>query len=82
LWNGDSFAERNTRALISDRSPRLARESFYRGSADRQVQKISAGKFHFEPPFRFTSLDHLVREREQPVRSLEAERLCSLEIDD
>src|SRR6516165_2752714 len=28
------------------------------------------------------SLDHLVGEREQPVRNLEAESLCSLEVDD
>jgi hypothetical protein len=31
-----------------------------RGSARGQMQEISAGKFHFEPPSRFTSLDHLV----------------------
>jgi hypothetical protein len=29
------------------------------------MQKLSAGKFHFEPPSRFTSLDHLVGAREQ-----------------
>jgi hypothetical protein len=33
-----------------------------RGSARRQMQKISAGKFHFEPPF--TSFDYLVGARE------------------
>jgi hypothetical protein len=37
-----------------------ARDARQRGSAGAQMQKISAGKFHFEPPSRFTSLDHLV----------------------
>ena len=32
------------------------------------------GSFMFEPPSRFTSLDHLVGERKQLVRNLEAER--------
>jgi len=49
------------------------------GSAGRQMQKISAGKFHFEPPSPFTSLDHFVGEREQLIRHLEAERLGSLD---
>ena len=30
------------------------------------MQKSSAGKFHFEPPSPFTSLDHLVGGGEQP----------------
>jgi hypothetical protein len=34
-----------------------------RGSARGQMQKLSAGKFHLEPPF--TSLDHLVGAGEQ-----------------
>src|SRR5215472_2265654 len=38
--------------------PSQARNGWERGSARGQMQKISAGKFHFEPPF--TSLDHLV----------------------
>src|SRR5215470_6219006 len=38
--------------------PRYARYSRQRGSARGQMQKISAGKFHYEPPF--TSLNHLV----------------------
>jgi hypothetical protein len=29
------------------------------------MQKISAGKFHFEPPSRFTAFNHLVGDREQ-----------------
>src|SRR5215467_15318651 len=44
------------------------------------MEKSFAGKFHVEPPF--TSLDHLVGKREQPVRNLEAKRLRGLEIDD
>jgi hypothetical protein len=43
--------------------PRDARHGRQRGSARCQMQKISAGKFHFEPPF--TSLDHLVGAGEQ-----------------
>jgi hypothetical protein len=38
------------------------------------MQKSTAGKFHFEPPSRFTSLDHLVGAREQRRRHVEAER--------
>src|SRR5262245_48858060 len=34
------------------------------------MQKMSTGKFHSEPPSRFTSLDHLVGEREQLRRNL------------
>src|SRR5262245_4606183 len=40
--------------------PRDARHRRERGSARCQMQKISAGKFHSEPPSLFTSLDHLV----------------------
>ena len=29
-------------------------------SARGQMQECAAGKFHFEPPSRFTSFDHLV----------------------
>jgi hypothetical protein len=29
-------------------------------AARRQMEKSTAGKFHFAPPFRFTSFDHLV----------------------
>jgi hypothetical protein len=44
--------------VLRPRDPRDARQ---RGSARGQVQKLSAGKFHFEPPF--TSFHHLVGER-------------------
>jgi hypothetical protein len=40
------------------------------------------GKFILEPPSRFTSLDHLVGEREQLVRHGKAECLGGLDIDD
>ena len=35
-----------------------ARHRRQRGGARGQMQKLSAGKFHSEPPSRFTSLDH------------------------
>ena len=53
-----------------------------RGSAGGQMQKISAGKFHCEPPSRFTSLDHLVGEQLDRVGHLEAERSGRYQIDD
>jgi hypothetical protein len=40
--------------------PRNPRRHRQHGGAGGQMQKISAGKFHCEPPSRFTSLDHLV----------------------
>src|SRR5262249_54181886 len=40
--------------------PSEARGGRQRGSARGQMQEFAAGKFHFEPPSRFTSLDHLV----------------------
>src|SRR5262249_5290835 len=41
-----------------------------RGSARGQMEKISAGKFHFEPPF--TSFDHLVGGHLHNQRNCEA----------
>src|SRR5262249_19883515 len=43
--------------------PRNARHCRQRGSARGQMEKTSAGKFHFEPPSRFTSFHSLVRAR-------------------
>src|SRR5262245_41345219 len=37
--------------------------------------KLSVGKFHFEPPSRFTSLDHLVGAGEQSWWDFEAKGL-------
>src|SRR5215467_12433809 len=44
----------------TDLRPSEARQHRQRGCARGQMQKISAGKFHLEPPSRFTSFDHLV----------------------
>ena len=55
--------------------PSDARHGRERGSARGQMQKISAGKFHFEPPWRFTSFDHLVGTTEQQQRHGQAELL-------
>ena len=46
-----------------------------RRGAGSQVQKFSAGRFHFAPRLPFTSLDHLVGEREQRLGHLDAECL-------
>jgi hypothetical protein len=39
---------------------REARYSRQRDSARCEMQELATGKFHFEPPSQFTSLDHLV----------------------
>src|SRR5262249_57477082 len=47
------------------------------------MQKLSAvGKFHFAPPSRFTSLDHLVGAADQRQRNGKAEGLGSFQVDD
>ena len=47
-----------------------------RGSARGQMQKLSAGKFHYDlPNFPVVSLDHLVGAGEQRGWHVEAERL-------
>ena len=62
--------------------PSEARDGRERGSARGQMQKLSSvGKFHFAPPSRFTSLDHLVGQCQQLVGDFEAERLRGLEVD-
>src|SRR5262249_20691976 len=40
--------------------PRETRHGRQRGNARSQMQKFAAGKFHFEPPSRAFSLNHLV----------------------
>src|SRR5262245_33429695 len=47
-----------------------------------KMQEFAAGKFHFEPPSRFTSLDHLVRSHEHSRWHGQAERPGGLKVDD
>src|SRR5262249_47300901 len=62
--------------------PSKARHSRERASACGQMQKLpSVGKFHFEPPSPFTSLDHLVGASEQGWGNVKADRVRGLEID-
>src|SRR5262249_9665829 len=49
--------DRARRIGLRPRDPRDGREG---GSTRSQLQKISAGKFHFEPPSPAFSLNHLV----------------------
>src|SRR5262249_58075790 len=46
------------------------------------MQKISAGKFHFEPPSPFTSLDDLVGAGEQLRRDFEAKGPGRVQVDE
>src|SRR5262245_62709885 len=61
------------RRQMQQQIPCDPRDRRQRGRTCGQMQKISTGKFHFEPPF--TSFDHLVGQRQQLVRDFEAERL-------
>src|SRR5215469_2830850 len=65
-------ADRPCRIGLRPSSMRHGRQRF---SAGGQMQKISAGKFHFEPPSPFTSFNHLVGNGEQPWWKAEAECL-------
>src|SRR5262249_37163659 len=56
-----------------------ARHRRQRGSARSQMQKISTGTFHFEPPF--TSFDHLVGAGKHRRGHVEAYRLGGAHID-
>src|SRR5262245_16726638 len=55
--DADDQAHRPRWIGLRPRGPRDSRDS---GGARGEMEKISAGKFHFEPPSRFTSFDHLV----------------------
>src|SRR5262249_57484817 len=53
-----------------------------RGSTRGQMQKISAGKVHFEPPSSFRSFDHLLGDGEHALRNGEAEQPPGLSVAD
>ena len=59
-----------------------ARHGWERGSARGQMQKLSAGKFHFEPPSLIALFDHPIGYREQAGRERDTECLGGAEIDD
>src|SRR5262245_47205672 len=45
------------------------------------MQELAAGKFHFEPPSPFTSLDHLVGAGDERRRHVDAKRPGCFHID-
>src|SRR5262249_32303906 len=66
-WKRDDQIDRTGWITLRPCNLRQGRQ---RGSDRGQMKKISAGKFHSEPPF--TSLDHLVGAGEQRWRNFEA----------
>src|SRR5262245_37416672 len=74
----DDNAHRPRRISLRPRNPRYRRQ---RGSPGGQMQKLSSvGKFHFEPPSPFRSLDHLVGGDEQLVGHSETEHPGGLSV--
>jgi hypothetical protein len=61
--------------------PRYARYSRERGSTRGQMEKLSTGKSHFEPPSLVPLFDHLVGAGEQRRGEGEGERPCRLQVD-
>src|SRR5262245_5128837 len=75
-WAADHDTYRSRRIGLP---PSDARHDRQRRSARGEMQKISAGKFHFEPPF--TSFDHLGGTQQYGRWHFEAERPGGLEVD-
>src|SRR5262249_42363161 len=74
-WDNDAHRPRRIGLRASD-----TRHGRQRGSPCCEMQKSTAGKFHFEPPF--TSLDHLIGAGKHKRRKVEADRSRCLEIDE